>query len=110
MNSPVHDRTAIRILRRLCAVLFVVCIAGLIVSSIAGNNEGWVLSIGAIGVAAAVVLIITSLVASQQRLPSFSDAHAEQVENRIAALVAAGADESQVRDLVRESIRLGRGL
>ena len=110
MATEAHDRTAIQALRRTCAALFVVCIAGLIVSSIAGNNEGWVLTIGSVGAAAAVVLIITSLIASQQRLPSFSDAHAEHVENRIAALVDAGADEAQVRELVRESIRLGRGL
>ena len=110
MATQAPDRTAIRMVRRACAALFVGCIAGLIISSIAGNNEGWVLSIGAIGATAAVVLIVTSLIGSQQRLPSFSDAHAEQVENRIAGLVAAGADEEQVRELVRESIRLGRGL
>jgi hypothetical protein len=98
------------VVRRVCALLFVACIAGLIVSSIAGNNEGWVLSIGAIGASAAVILIVTTLVASQQRVPEFSDAKAEEIEARIVALVTAGADEAEVRELVRESIRLGRGL
>ena len=105
-----NDRTATRVLRRVCAALFVMCIAGLIISSIAGNNEGWVLSIGAVCAAAAVVLIVTTLVATSQRLPAFSDAHAEEIEARITALVRAGADEAEVRELVRESIRLGRGL
>lgn len=101
---------AIPVLRRTCAALFVSSIAGLIVTSIAGNNEGWVLTIGMIGAASAVVLIVVSLLASQQRLPSFNDALAEAVEERIGKLVAAGADEQELRRLVRESINLGRGL
>jgi len=102
--------SAVSIMKRVCAALFVSCIAGLIVSSIAGNNEGWVLSIGMVGAAAAIVLIVISLVTSQQRLPAFNDALAESVENRIQDLVASGADESRVRELVRDSIHLGRGL
>ena len=39
---------AIRVIRIACAVIFVLCIAGLIISSIAGNNEGWVLSLSLI--------------------------------------------------------------
>ena len=104
------SRTAITYLKRACAVAFVSCIAGLIVSSIAGNNEGWVLSVGMVGAAAAIVLIVVSLVSSQQRLPAFNDALAESVENRVQALVAAGANEQQVREIVRDSIHLGRGL
>lgn len=101
---------SVRVIRWICAVVFVGCIAGLIISSIAGNNEGWVVSIGMIGVSAAVTLILVSLVASDRRLPAFSEVRAEAIENRIAELVAAGADEEHLRDLVRDAVDLGRGL
>lgn len=106
MNTSV----SVRVIRWTCAVVFVACIAGLIISSIAGNNEGWVLSIGMVGVAAAVVLIVVSLVTAGHRLPVFSEVRAEAIEARIADLVAAGADEDRLRDLVRDAVDLGRGL
>ncbi len=101
---------AIRAIRIACAVIFVMCIAGLIISSIAGNNEGWVLSIGMCGAIAAIILIVVSLVTTTKRVPEFSDVRAETIEHRIAQLVAAGVDESELRELVRSSIQLGRGL
>ena len=101
--------TSVRFVRVACAVVFLSCIAGLIISSIAGNNEGWVLSIGMCGAGAAIILIVVSLVTTNRRLPEFVEADAEAIENRVAALVAAGADEAEVRELVRASIRLGRG-
>ena len=101
---------AVRMIRIACAVIFVLCIAGLIISSIAGNNEGWVLSIGSCGAVAAIILIVVSLVSSSKRNTEFSDARAEAVEQRIAELVAAGVDEAELRELVRSSIQLGRGL
>lgn len=101
---------AIRAIRIACAVIFVMCIAGLIISSIAGNNEGWVLSIGMCGASAAIILIVVSLVTATKRVPEFSDVRAEAIEQRIAQLVAAGVDENELRELVRSSIQLGRGL
>lgn len=101
---------AIRAIRIACAVIFVTCIAGLIISSIAGNNEGWVLSIGMCGALAAVILIVVSLVSATKRVPEFSDVRAEAIEQRIAQLVAAGVDENEIRELVRSSIQLGQGL
>jgi Na+/melibiose symporter-like transporter len=101
---------AIRAIRIACALIFVTCIAGLIISSIAGNNEGWVLSIGMCGALAAVILIVVSLVTSTKRVPEFSDVRAEAIEQRIAELVAAGVDENEIRELVRSSIQLGQGL
>lgn len=89
-------------------VVFVASIAGLIVSSINGNNEGWVLTIGMTSAVTAIVLIVTSAVASTRRNPAFVDADAEVVEMRIRELVAAGADEAAVRELVRLSLKLGR--
>lgn len=101
---------SVRVIRWTCAVVFVACIAGLIISSIAGNNEGWVISIGMLGVTAAVVLILVSLVTADRRLPPFSEVRAEAIESRIAELVATGTDEDQLRDLVRDAVDLGRGL
>ena len=56
----------------------------------------------------AIVLIVTSAVASTRRNPAFVDADAEVVERRVRALVDAGADEAAVRDLVRLTLKLGR--
>lgn len=101
---------SMKTIRVVCSVLFISSIAGLIVSSIAGNNEGWVISIGMVAVAAAMILMVASLVAAQQRLPEFSDARAQEVERMVARLVEQGADEEEVRSLVRSSVQLGRGL
>jgi Na+/melibiose symporter-like transporter len=98
---------SVRFVRVACAVTFVSCIAGLIVTSIAGNNEGWVLTIGMCGAAAAVILIVVSLVTANRRLPEFVEA--EAIEARIARLAAAGADENELRELVKASVKLGRG-
>ena len=100
---------SVRFVRVACAVTFVSCIAGLIVTSIAGNNEGWVLTIGMCGAAAAVILIVVSLVTTNRRLPEFVEADAEAIEARIARLTAAGVDEAELRELVRASVKLGRG-
>lgn len=89
-------------------IVFVVSIAGLIVSSINGNNEGWVVTIGLVSAVTAIVLIAVSAATSNRRNPAFVDADAEVVELRVRALVDAGADEAAVRELVRLSLKLGR--
>ena len=104
MQSTLFSR-----IRIVTGVMFVASIAGLIVSSIAGNNEGWVLTIGMCGAAAAVILIVVSLVTTNRRLPEFVEADAEAIEARIARLTAAGVDEAELRELVRASVKLGRG-
>ncbi|MFM8857709.1 MAG: hypothetical protein ACKOI2_11020 [Actinomycetota bacterium] len=106
MNIP----GSLRVIRIVCAASFVASIAGLIVSSIAGNNAGWVITIGLVAVIAAIVLMVASLVGSNVRLPEFSDARAEEVERIVTRLVASGADETEIRDLVRASVQLGQGL
>jgi hypothetical protein len=92
----------------LCVIVFVSGIAGLIISSIAGNNVGVVTTIGLITSLAAVVLLTASTVANRQRIDAFNDALAEQVEGQIGALVASGAKEDTLRRLVRDAINLGR--
>ncbi|MFM8945384.1 MAG: hypothetical protein ACKOJC_01570 [Actinomycetota bacterium] len=103
-------RPIIRLIRTASAVIFVASIAGLIVSSINGNNEGWVLSIGMVSAITAIILVVASAVASTTRHPDFSDVLAETIEDRIQRLVAAGADEAEVREIARMSVKLGRGL
>ena len=100
--------TALRVIRTVCVVVFVSGIAGLIISSIAGNNVGVVTTIGLITSLAAVVLLTASTVANRQRIDAFNDALAEQVEGQIGSLISSGAKEDTVRKLVRDAINLGR--
>ena len=88
--------------------MFVCGIAGLIISSIAGNNNGVVLTIGGCIAVAAVVLLTISAVTERDRIDAFVEADAEQLEGRISTLVAAGADEAELRSLVRDAMRLER--
>ena len=98
----------IKIFRIICAAIFVAGIPSLIVSSILDNN-GLVLTFGLITAVAAIILVSVSTVSSTERIDVFDDVLAERVEQRIADLVAQGADENAVRELVRESIELARG-
>jgi hypothetical protein len=104
MNTP----TSLRVIRWVCAVVFVCGIAGIIVSSINGNNEGWVVTIGLTTTLAAIALIIASTVASRARIPAFNEVAAEKLESLIATEVAKGADEDALRDIARRAIELGR--
>lgn len=100
---------ALRAIRTACALVFVSGIGGMIAASIAGNNVGLVTTIGLVTAVAALVLVTASSVGATRRIDAFDDARAERVEAMVAALVAAGADEAQVRRLVREAVDLGRG-
>jgi len=100
---------ATKLVRIVCFALFLAGIPGLIVSSIAGNNEGWVLSIGMTTAVAALVLIAVSATTATKRLEVFDEVAAERVETRVRTLVEGGADETEVRALVRDSIDLARG-
>jgi hypothetical protein len=93
---------------RICTGIFVAGIAGLIISSVAGNNAGVVLSIGLAIVFAAVALLTYGAVTAKDRIAPFDEARAEQLEQQVTALVEAGAPEDQVRALVRDAMRIGR--
>lgn len=99
---------ATRWITRACIAVFVCGIAGLIISSVAGNNNGLVLTIGGFIVVAAIVLMTVNTVTVHDRIDAFDDAAAEQLEARVAELVQQGADENDVRTLVREARRSGR--
>jgi uncharacterized membrane protein YeaQ/YmgE (transglycosylase-associated protein family) len=99
---------ATRWITRACIATFVCGIAGLIISSIAGNNNGVVLTIGGIIGAAVLTLLVTSTVTARDRLDVFVEADAERLEEQIVQLVRSGADETAVRTLVRDALRLER--
>jgi hypothetical protein len=99
---------ASRLITRACIAVFVGGIAGLIISSIAGNNNGVVLTIGGFIVIAAIVLMTVNTVTVHERIDAFDDAASEQLESQVAHLVEQGADEADVRALVRDARRSGR--
>lgn len=96
---------ATRLITRACIAVFVCGIAGLIISSVAGNNNGLVLSIGGVIVVAALVLMTVNTVTVHERIDVFDEAVAEQLEAQVTRLVEQGADENEVRNLVREARR-----
>lgn len=100
---------ATKIIRVLCFAIFLSGVPGLIISSIAGNNNGVVTTIGMCMAGAAIVLITMSATANNNRLDVFNDVAAERVEARVRSLVEAGANETEVRMLVRETIDFARG-
>lgn len=100
---------ALRLIKIVCFGLFLAGIPAIIVSSIAGNNEGWVLTFGMITAVAALILIAVSSVTTNKRIDAFNDVLAERVEQRVQQLVQAGANEDEVRTLVRDTINLARG-
>lgn len=100
---------ALKLIKISCFALFLAGIPAIIVSSIRGNNEGWVLTFGMITAVAALILIAVSAVTSNRRIDAFNDVLAEQIEQRVQQLVQAGANEDDIRALIRESINLARG-
>ena len=99
---------SLRVIRIVCIVIFITGIAGMIVTSINGNNVGLVTTIGLVTAISALILMTASTVANKRHLDVFDDAKAERIERRIAELKSNGADETALRALVRDSIDLGR--
>jgi hypothetical protein len=95
--------------RIVCALIFVGGIVTMIVTSIASNNMGVMMTTGLVTAVAAIVLLaVSSAVQGKPFGGIVDDIAAERVERRIDQLVAGGADENEVRSLVRDSVRLGR--
>ena len=57
---------------------------------------------------AAIVLMTVNTVTVHERIDAFDEAAAEQLEAHVRQLVEQGADETDVRTLVREARRSGR--
>ena len=110
-----------RAIRRLVVVVFLGGIAGMIVGSIKDNN-GFAISFGIVTAVAALCLILVTSVAPADALrkrskdaadagaATMDTATAADLEDRIAALVDAGADEIEVRQLVRRALQAGHGV
>jgi hypothetical protein len=109
--QPTAARIDPRLVRRIVLVVFVLGIAGMIVGSIRSSN-GAAMTFGLITAAAALALVLVSSVSppapSGAAAPVVDERLAADVEDRIGALVADGADEEAVRRLVGRAVELGR--
>jgi hypothetical protein len=92
--------------RRLVIGVCVAGIAGMIVSSIA-DNTGAALTAGLVTAIAVLCLIVATAVTAARGV-GIDELLAADVEERVAELVDAGADEAAVRRLVRAAVHLGR--
>ena len=99
---------ATRLITRACIAVFVCGIAGsdhLLdrrQQQRRGADDRWFI------VLAAIVLMTVNTVTVHERIDAFDEAAAEQLEAQVARLVQQGADETDVRTLVREARRSGR--
>jgi hypothetical protein len=91
----------------------VVGIAGMIVGSVADNNDV-ALTFGLITAAAVLCLMVATAVSPPSPTGAaggsgaFDEAQAAHVERLVEGLIAGGAAESAVRELVGEAVRLGQ--
>src|SRR3954447_23477128 len=91
----------------------VVGIAGMIVGSVADNNDV-ALTFGLITAAAVLCLMVATAVTPPPstaiaKTTAFDERQAARVEHLVDRLVAEGARENAIRELVGEAVRLGRG-
>ena len=91
---------------RIRALLRVVAAAGIpgIIAGSVAENDAVSITFGSVTVVAAIALILVTAATSAPT----ADAIGAAVEGRIRGLVEAGAEESQVRALVRDAVALGR--
>jgi hypothetical protein len=89
------------LIRAVVITVFVGGIVGMIVASIADNN-GAAITFGLITAVAALGLMLTTA------LSTTAAESGEEIDERVDRLVAAGADEDEVRDLVRSVRSMGR--
>ena len=95
--------------RAVRGVLLGVCaagIAGMIVTSIADSAAG-ALTFGLLTAAAALGMILVTAVTTGGSARNPEDLAAE-IERQVTAMVATGADEAMLRDVVRHAVQLGR--
>lgn len=99
-----------RWIRRGVLAVCVLSIAGMIVASIT-NHVGAAIAAGMAAAIAIVCLILVTAVAGPEAFGGpapIDEAAAADLERRIDALVASGADEAEVRSLVRAVRRVSR--
>ncbi len=100
----------LRVLRWAVIAICVVGIAGMIIGSVADNNNGVVVTFGLITAVSIIVLMAVAATArsAENRRGEVDESLAAEVEDRVQAVVAAGADEAAIRDLVGRAVQLGR--
>ncbi len=98
----------ISILRKIVAVCCVISIAGMIVTNIR-EAIGGAMAFGMFGATAMLVLIVANTLVRPSNQGGAQAALAAELEARVQELVAAGAPEPQVREVVRKAVRLGQG-
>jgi len=99
-----------RWIRRIVLVVCVLAIAAMIVTSIT-DHVGAAIAAGSVAAIAIVCLMLVTAVAGPGAFgnpPPVDPVAAEDLERRVDALVAAGADEAEVRALIRAARRLSR--
>jgi multisubunit Na+/H+ antiporter MnhB subunit len=97
-----------RAVRRIVIAVCVAGIGGMIAGSIADNN-GAAMTAGLVTAVAILCLIVaTAVTTSPPGAGAGAEGAAVEVEDAVEALVAGGADEAEVRELVRRAVRLGR--
>lgn len=99
-----------RAVRRVVIAVCAAGIAGMIVSSVT-EHDGAALTFGLVTTAAVLCLVVaTAVTRGAPGTPTAPDeAQAARVEQLVGRLMAGGADEAEVRALVGEAVRLGRG-
>jgi hypothetical protein len=98
----------LRVLRIVVVVVCVAAIGGMIAGSVA-NNDGLAITSGLVAGVAVVVLMAATLGAREGGAGPVNEQRAAVVEAQIQALVERGTDETALRTLVGEAVRLGRG-
>jgi len=97
-----------RWIRRIVLAVCALSIASMIVASIT-NHVGAAIAAGSIAAIAILCLMLVTAVAGPGAFgspPPVDEAAAADVEARVQSLVATGADENEVRSLVRAVRRL----
>ena len=88
----------------------VLAIAGMIAASIT-THTGVAIALGTAAAVAVLCLMLVTAVAGPEafgRTPPVDEGAAADLERRVAALVAGGADEDEVRSLIRAVRRISR--
>jgi peptidoglycan/LPS O-acetylase OafA/YrhL len=94
-----------RTVRRVLIAACVLGVAGMIVTSIL-DSAGGALTFGLLTAVAALGMILVTAVTNGGAARE-DDEIGEDIEERVRRLVAAGSEESDVRALIRDAMRLG---
>ncbi|MGI8662043.1 MAG: hypothetical protein ACR2LQ_02390 [Acidimicrobiales bacterium] len=99
-----------RAIRKIVLAVCVVGVGAMVGGSIAGRI-GMAITAGAITATAVLCLILVTAVGGPSAFAApatIDEGAAADIERRIERVLAAGAEESEVRSLVRAAIRFGR--